>query len=65
MQATDDVLCDGQADLTGTSEGATVQPDKRQLVARSETLALPVENILFCFHLCLSPFSLFYGSYLK
>ena len=39
MQAGDSELCDGQTDPTGTPEGATVQPEQRQLVARSGTTA--------------------------
>ena len=39
-------LYGGQADLTRTPEGATIQPDQRQLVTRSETSASPIENVL-------------------
>ena len=44
MQAVRVELCNRQADLTGTPEGATVQPDQRQLVTRSRTSASLFED---------------------
>ena len=46
MQVDGGELYDGQADLTGTPETATDQPDQQLLVARSETSASPIENVL-------------------
>ena len=46
MQAGGGELSDRQGDLTKTTEGATVQPEQRLLVARGGTSISSVKDVL-------------------